>query len=255
MANEIELPIYDICKHNILYCGENSKKIAINLQTNYGTSNLIYEGQDGFNISRPDILLIDDEFIYGIEHFEFDDFKRRKGSTGKAYINKKEKDFQKNFNEYGVKLPCYSEFYGVDNEENLQIGYDFFVDNFIYAFDEHYNKINEYKININKFLEENNLSKKIKIYFLIENASLIMPFVSGIDKYNGCIYTPFYSKEIQDKIKESNLLDGIISLNKNNTPLTFIYSKDDCDINELSPIIDKQYYHSASKPHIHQTQF
>lgn len=246
MANEIEQPIYDVCNHDIRYHGINSKKLAENLQNSYNTSNLIYEGQNEFTISRPDILLISEDCIYGIEHFEFDDFKRRKGSTGKAFIKKKEKDFQTNFNDYGTNLPYYCESYDMENEENLQTGYEFFVDNFLYAFNEHYNKINEYKENIKNFLKEKGLSKEIKIYFLIENASPMMPFCND----DGLIYIPFYSKEIQERIQKSNDLDGIISLNKDNAVLTFIYSKEDGKINEIFPIKDKEYYHSASKPHM-----
>lgn len=260
MANEIEKPIYDICNNDISYLGETSKRLAINLHNNYGTSMLIYEGQEAFCIPRPDILLIDDKFIYGIEHFEFDDYKRNGGSTGRAFLSKKEKDFKKNFSKINFEnndsnFSYYKESYDMSKEESLKVGYNYFVDNFLYGFNQHYEKIEDYKKNIEKYLLKNKLQREIKIYFLIENSSPLMPFCDGSDEYNGLMYVPFYSKEIQEKIKNSDNLDGIISLNKNNKPLTIIYSKQDGQIDELCNIINNKYYHSASKPHGSNTIF
>lgn len=229
--NEVELPLYNICrnekaKNMSINGGLNSIQLYNNLRNAYGTTNLIYEESQ----ERPDILLITESDIIGIEHFEFDDFyrKKNKGSTGKALVGK----FSKEFEREAINKKTYIKTLNIEDDKEIKAGYNYFVNNFTESFIEHYNKIDEYISNISEYLKRHNLQKNIKIYFMIENAS---PFSATLicNEENCGIFTPFHSKEIRKIISNANKIDGIITLDTANTPLNIFYSREDCDINTI----------------------
>ncbi len=205
---------------------------------------IIYENQE-----RPDILIISDTNIYGIEHFEFDDFKREKGSTGKATVKKFEKDFDKDFEQANVEEGYFRK--NIDLKETLLFAdYDFFVKNFIESFNDHYSKINEYKKNIEEYLKINSLQREIKILFLIENSSPFSPLISK-KGYEGKIYLPFNSKEILDCVNNSDNLDGLIYLSYLNNDIRFVHSFDGGKM--INETFEKDAYMSNSKVFISDT--
>lgn len=244
MASEVELSLHNICNYSVMHSGTNSAILNKHLKDNYNTPNLIYKEQE-----RPDILLLCDNFIYGIEHFGYDDSAQKKGSKMQAFISKKEKDFQNNcVKKLSGNSYCY-ESYNIEDETGLDTGYKYFVDNFLCAFDKHYDKIDAYKENIKDYLKENNLEREIKIYFLTENFSPFSPICNGDDRYNGLPYIPVFAQEVQKRLLKADLLDGIIMCCCLNSPFTVIYSKEDCVLSDAFPIIDKSLYQSLSKTH------
>ena len=248
MSNKETDALFQLFKdRQIHYNNTNCKNTLLLCKDLFSPNNIVvYEKQE-----RPDILIISDTKIYGIEHFEFDDFKRKKGSTGKATIKKFEKDFKNDFKNTNMKNGQFTKCIDL-SKENLSIGYDFFVNNFLESFDEHYNKIDEYKKNISNYLKNNSLNKEIEILFLIENSSLFTPLISK-ENLQGCVYLPFYAEEIFDKLNHSTKLNGFIYLasfsNKEN--INYIYSFKDGNLS--NEIIEKKFYMSLSTPYIFDT--
>lgn len=248
MSNKETDALSQLFKNGYIHYNNTNYKNTLLLCKDFFSQNntFIYEHQE-----RPDILIISDTKIYGVEHFEFDDFKRKKGSTGKATIKKFEKDFKNDFKNTNMKDGYFTK--GIDlSKENLSTGYDFFVNNFLESFDEHYKKIDEYKENISNYLKDHNLNKEIEILFLIENSSLFTPLISK-ENLQGCVYLPFHSKEIFEKLNNSPKLNGFIYLasfsNKEN--ISYIHSFSDGKL--YNKIIEKDFYMSLSKPYIFDT--
>lgn len=246
MANKEKEPLQKLFDGGYIHFNVDNNDAAINLCKDLfvETNSVIFENQE-----RPDILIISDKKIYGIEHFEFDDFKRRKGSTGKATIKKFEKDFLKEFDDASISDGYFRKSIDLD-KENLLTGYDFFVNNFLETFNEHYEKIDEYKQNIHNFLIEKNLDRDIEILFFIENSSPFSPLITK-EGYEKNLFLPFNSKEILEKLNSIQGLNGIIYLTRFNEDMKYIHSFNGGKMN--NEIIEKEFYFSTSKTYVSDT--
>lgn len=150
----------------------------------------------------PDMIAeLDDELVI-FEHFQFDGTKKtNKGMKGIQEENKIESEINNFFNE-GEE----GTFITATKEKASPVEY---WNNFIYAFQKHYSKINSYKLN----LDEININdKKITTGFCIENK--YPPYVRCSERKNKRSFLEevclIESSEFLDLFEKSNDIDFVI---------------------------------------------
>lgn len=140
---------------------------------------------------KPDILSLFDNKVVGIEHFEFDSFKKgRKGSDFKIKHNMMEIDFKKKINEELLKKDSVMVHGQIVPTSSLINYFGNFKDNFI----THYNKIDSY---INHIEEDFGTDKEISICFFAEDVTPLGNYFMNREKSGSpWLLNPLYSDEI-----------------------------------------------------------
>ena len=139
---------------------------------------------------RPDILSIFDNKIIGIEHFEFDSFKKsHKGSNYKIEDNSIKRNFQETVNKELINKKSITVHDEIKSTPSLDNYFSNFKNNFI----QHYNKVDDYIDHIEKKFDCSN--KKVSICFFAEDVSpLGSYFLDKKRKTN--LLNPLYSDDI-----------------------------------------------------------
>lgn len=149
---------------------------------------------------RPDMFLIKNDIIMGIEAFEFTAYNtNRKGNTVKRKI---EENYKRNEDIFLNNKPNY--IYDekiIYDKKSIKI----YVKNFKKVFDEHYRNVDEYLKNLSQFLP--NL-QNIKIYFLIIDTTVEVNEINYENK--NIVYNPTMNKEILTFLKDKEKINGII---------------------------------------------
>lgn len=153
---------------------------------------------------RPDILSIFDDKIIGIEHFEFDSFKRnRKGSDFKV----KENQVKKKLKEKAHELLKYEDSVMLSDQIKSSSSLDNYYKNFEKVFLEHYNKIDSYIEHIKS--DFNCRGKKIYICFFAEDVSPLGSYFLDKKRDINLLY-PLYSSKIINLLEKSEKLEYLI---------------------------------------------
>ena len=154
---------------------------------------------------KPDILSIFDNKIIGIEHFEFDSFKRnRKGSDFQIKHNVMENNFQKEINE---KLKD-SDSVTVHGHIESTCSLDNYFNNFKHNFKEHYKKVDSY---IKHIEDDYGTDKEISICFFAEDVTPLGNYFMNRKKSSSpWLLNPLYSDEIIDLLKNSPKIKYLI---------------------------------------------
>lgn len=162
---------------------------------------------------RPDAYAVIEDDILLLEHFQFNNTKvTKKGSEQHKVAAKSEQEFKKNLVKDGD--------FAVLNEYVERNGKSY-IENFQTQFNSHYNKINDYKAEMQKQLKKD--FKNIYIGFLIEDASSLGSIYLNKDKMY-CLDL-FQTKEFLDVFEKAAKLDfAIFSMtgNANNLYQSFI---------------------------------
>lgn len=154
---------------------------------------------------RPDILSIFDNKIVGIEHFEFDSYKR---------TNKHGSDFK--IKNYSIERKFDKKVKEVLKEENSLIVHDQiestaslnnYFDNFQKIFKEHYKKINDYSEHIKQDFDCSN--KEIHFCFFAEDVSPLGSYFLN-EKREISLLTPLFSDEVIELLKNSPKVEYLI---------------------------------------------
>lgn len=155
---------------------------------------------------RPDILSIFDNKIVGIEHFEFDSFKRsRKGSDFQIKHNILEKDFQKKIDEELKNKDSVTVHGHIESTSSLEN----YFDNFKKNFTEHYKKVDSY---IKHIEEDYGTNKDISICFFAEDVTPLGNYFMDRKKSTSpWLLNPLYSDEILDLLKNSPKVKYLIT--------------------------------------------
>ena len=162
---------------------------------------------------RPDAYAVIEDDILLLEHFQFNNTKvTKKGSEQHKVAAKSEQDFKKKLVKDGD--------FAVLNEYVERNGKSY-IENFQTQFNSHYNKINDYKAEMQKQLKKE--FKNIYIGFLIEDASSLGSIYLNKDKMY-CLDL-LQTKEFLDVFEKAAKLDfAIFSMtgNANNLYQSFI---------------------------------
>lgn len=162
---------------------------------------------------RPDAYAVIEDDILLLEHFQFNNTKvTKKGSEQHKVAAKSEQEFKRKLVKDGD--------FAVLNEYVERNGKSY-IENFQTQFNSHYNKINDYKAEIQKQLKKD--FKNIYIGFLIEDASSLGSIYLNKDKMY-CLDL-LQTKEFLDVFEKAAKLDfAIFSMtgNANNLYQSFI---------------------------------
>lgn len=153
---------------------------------------------------KPDILSMFENQIIGIEHFEFDSFKRtKKGSTLKIEENQIEKDFEKKMRK------AFKHKKTIIVEEKIQSirSLDNYFNNFKKIFLEHYKKIDSYIEHIKEDFDCRN--KEIHICFFAEDVTHFGNFLIK-ENEEFLLLNPLYSDEIIEMLKNCLKVEYLI---------------------------------------------
>lgn len=151
----------------------------------------------------PDyVILNSSEVIYGIEHFEFNSsLQRRKGSLFRQESEKAKRNHKENVkNNEEFVTTTYTQLMIESSSTN-------YFDNFIYGYEKHRKKIDEYKEEIKKEFDVS--QEKIKLGFLIEDNSP----TGVIRKDTTRTLYPFNVTEIIELLEDEKDLDFVIFSN------------------------------------------
>ena len=174
----------------------------------------------------PDIIYECDNFIMGIECFEFDASKRtKKGSSQKR-------------NEVDAKDKILSEYYEARKKTDGTISIKQHVDNsfslenyknsLMSVFAKHAEKIQQYREKLSK-----NSIKKVYLSFYIKDSTALGSYVCFNQKITP--FQPFYLKEFREALKETKGLDYVIAnVNNNYIHTLYIQRMDDSLISQYS---------------------
>lgn len=168
------------------------------------TFNKVIDPQNIGSYERPDILSMFENKIIGIEHFEFDSFKRnRKGSDFKI----KEYQVEKKFEEKMEKVLRRKDSIIVHDQIESSSTMENYFNNFKKVFLEHYNKIDSYIKHINEDFDCSN--KEIHICFFAEDVSpLGSYFLDEKRKIN--LLNPLFSDEIIEVLNNCQKVEYLI---------------------------------------------
>lgn len=149
---------------------------------------------------RPDMFLINNDIIMGIEEFEFTAYNtNRKGNAVKRKIEenyKRNEDiFLNNKSNY-----IYDEQI-IDDKKSIEI----YVKNFKKVFDEHYKNVDKYLKNLSQSSPK---LQNTKIYFLIIDTTVEVNEINYENK--NIVYNPIMNKEILTFLKDKEKINGII---------------------------------------------
>ena len=154
---------------------------------------------------RPDILSIFDNKIIGIEHFEFDSYKRtkRKGSDFKIKENKIERNINRKLNEELILKDS-----AIVNEEIESTGsLKNYFDNFKEIFLDHYQKIDTYIENIKNNFDCTN--KEIHFCFFAEDVTTLGNYYLSTER-KVSLLDPLFSSDVIEILKNSPKVEYLI---------------------------------------------
>lgn len=147
------------------------------------------------SFEAPDMYILEQKFVIGIEHFTFTSYKSsKKGDSIKHKVTENDKNILEQHKKNS--MTTFSEYI----ETNISV--ENYISNFKKSFIHHYDRINKYKEN----LKEKN--ENIMIYFLIQDNTV---GGNGIMYNNNYIpYNPTMNKEILEFLMQYPEIDGFI---------------------------------------------
>jgi len=159
---------------------------------------------------RPDIIYKTDDFIIGIEHFQFDSSNNKSGSKLEEEtraIHRELDSIARNSNEKDIQI---------EKNVNVSLSFENYKQALLRSFDKHYKKIDDYRKN----LREYGSGKEVKMAFYIED---VTPFENMIitDKGRENL-NPLCVKEFTDILDKADKLDYII-VKYQNSYLNYLY--------------------------------
>jgi len=154
---------------------------------------------------KPDILSIFDNKIVGIEHFEFDSFKKSgKGSDFRIKDGTLKRDLQKTMHEELLKKDSTTVCGHIDSTCSLSN----YFNNFKKIFLDHYEKIDSY---IEHIEEDYGTDKEISICFFAEDVTpLGNYFMNRKNSMHPCLLNPLYSDEIIQLLRKCQKVKYLI---------------------------------------------
>lgn len=155
---------------------------------------------DGLIAGLPDIIYETDDFVLGIEHFQFDAAgKSIKGSKMRlAEIKTKAKLEEKK--KILTGCPKY-----IEENVDVEFSYEEYVKSLLDSFTSHSDKIDKYKATLKNLYP----TKKIYFAFFIEDITAIGNYICI--KNTTVPMTPLYVREFIDKITTYNGIDFVIA--------------------------------------------
>lgn len=168
---------------------------------------------------RPDIYSVSSEKIYGIEHFEYDAHGRHKrGSLQRKENNLIAKEMkQKAYGMLKDNDSCV-----ISREMQSKANEDNYKNNFIYAFNTHYSKIDNYRIRLLERAGSNKIP--VSMWFIAEDVTALGTHIIHRSK-TGATYNlawPLLFPEVEEIFKQSDKIDGIIFADNYYKKLTLI---------------------------------
>ena len=161
------------------------------------TENGISKGED-----NPDAYFILNDNLLIIEHFKIDCSKRtRKGSSSLEDEARTDREYMKMLDD-----PNQNIYHGIITAPT---SYSYFIKNAIETLSAHYKKIDNYISNV-KAQENVQEFSKIRVCFVIEDASIIPPTVLHDGEMTGVVLT--YCKEFLVYFKKCRKLDWVLYL-------------------------------------------
>lgn len=152
------------------------------------------------NSERPDIYYINDEFIMGIEQFQFDSSKKtKKGSNLVSEGKKVDAELMKKY--YTQSEHPFS----AEMEIDVQLSYSNYVTSLVTAFKQHSNNIIEYRSNLQKIAPD----KKVYFAFYIEDVTSLGNYI--MTEYGRETLNPLCVKELIDEIAKCTGLDYVLA--------------------------------------------
>lgn len=151
-----------------------------------------------FDIDRPDIVLKNNEFIIGIEHFRFDSYNQKKGSVQETQIGR----FEQEYNDFILQNNLQIQQYPIHSSTKIEgeMNINNYVRKFFKTFINHYKKIDDYKHSISHKYNVN--EDQIKVGFLIEDSTRVGTWTS-----DGKLLNAFEITEILDLLSNCLKLD------------------------------------------------
>ena len=175
---------------------------------------------------RPDIIYECDDFIMGIECFEFDASKKvRDGSSQKRKeVDAKDKILSEYYEERTKTDGIISIKQHVDSNFSLEN----YKNSLMSVFAKHAGKIQQYREKLSK-----NSTKKVYLSFYIKDSTALGSYVYFNQRITP--FQPFYLKEFREALKETKGLDYVIAnVNNNYIHTLYIQHMDDSLISQYS---------------------
>ncbi len=172
----------------------------------------------------PDIIYDSEDYVVGIEHFEFDaSGKSRKGSKMRLAELTTEKELKLK-RQKATKYPIYTE-----ASVNVDFTYEGYVQSLLSAFAMHYSKIENYKEKIKEYFPK----KKIYFGFFIEDITAIGNYIITGNKTEP-IY-PLLAREFVTVLEKCSGIDFVISkIQDTYVPYIYIHQIDNETIKKLN---------------------
>lgn len=153
--------LWDIILKNILEDSYNYTGVNIN--------NGVRGYEEPFiNCERPDLYYLDDEFIVGIEQFQFDSSKKtKKGSKLVKERIRVDDEMLKEYYKQG-KSP-----FSAEMAMEIQLSYTDYVQSLVEVFKQHSKNISEYRNNLEMIAQD----KKVYLAFFIEDKTTLGNYI------------------------------------------------------------------------------
>lgn len=151
------------------------------------------------NAESPDIYYIGDDFILGVEHFQFDSSKKKRGGSSLQQEEARvDKEIIRDYRSQ-VKDEYYTE-----REINVHLSFENYINSLLESFKRHYNNVLEYKNNLKKYAPD----KKVILAFYIEDITSVGNYIVNQKGREHII--PFCVKEFLDVLQNSLELDYVM---------------------------------------------
>lgn len=204
-----------------------SPEIKILLDSEEVYSNLI-NNRTMQESESPDIIITKDNKCIGLEVFEFSSYldKNKAGNTVRLNESKIKKEALEKYRMDGTNY--FLEHVATNNS------LDNYEKNFIKNFGKHYNKIEDYLLNMQKFMETNNYKQSCKqIYFLIKDVSNGGNMINNNGKT--IPYYPLMNKKIIEYLMNKRNVKGLIFEYKNayNVPYFLFFKNTKKNLKEI----------------------
>ncbi|MCX8075274.1 MAG: hypothetical protein N2749_06805 [Clostridia bacterium] len=162
-----------------------------------------------YSYERPDFFSIYDNKLIGIEHFEFDSYK--KNTKGSDY-RKKEALINKEVDKANKQLKVNNDMIMLHNEIVNTSSAESYINNLYTVFNSHYEKIAEYENNFKTDVNFKNM--EIEIWFFIEDVTPLGNFyINDNDKI--CFFDIIHIKQFIELLAKSPNVKGIIGTSFN----------------------------------------
>lgn len=191
---------------------KEANHLRLNLSHSY--SRTIYSDEDGFFVhmiefpeniipfESPDMYIVYEDDVVGIEHFQFDSFKRI-SSGSRGIID--EKEASRNMDACAKSRDITIDSLYISQTVQAEMSFDYYRSNLLSLFDSHYARIDTYKKNIMDALPN---KKEPKICFYIEDSTPLGNHF--ITKEGPALLEPLLLKEFSERLYESPKLDYIV---------------------------------------------